>query len=76
MEDTDEMLYQATKAANGFDWSFDMRAAIEYYADVYMTSHDEAIKNGKTEEESSRVARNVLITMMEYGDQINGDADE
>ncbi|AUV59844.1 hypothetical protein HOS79_gp125 [Lactobacillus phage Nyseid] len=76
MEDTDEMLYQATKAANGFDWTFDLRAAIEYYTDVYMTSYDEAIKNGKTEEESSQIAQNLLIVMMEYGDQINGDTDE
>lgn len=76
MSDEEKAIYYAGKFANNMEIDDRLKSFLEYITDVLTISYQHSIENGLGDIESASIARNTLISLMQYLDFVNEDQDD
>ena len=76
MSDGEKAIYYAGKLACNMEIDDDLKAFLEYITDVLTMSYQHSIENGVGDIESATIARNTLISLMQYWDLVNKEQDD
>lgn len=76
MNDEEKAIYYAGKFANNMEIDDALKSFLEYITDVLTISYQHSIESGIDDSESTTIARNTVISLMQYWDLVNGAQDD
>lgn len=76
MSDEEKAIYYAGKFANNMEIDDGLKSFLEYITDVLTISYQHSIESGLDDFESATIARNTVVSLMQYWDLVNEEQDD